>query len=88
MKELIPIVSKEAGIDTADFGITLLSISTKDIAKTVDWIASQPASWHEEMTHKVLDAARLDFRQAAFSKRFREILTEVIRDNGVGSPGE
>jgi len=77
---LIPMVTREAGIDTGDFGITLSSYQMKDIASTVDWISGQPASWHEEMALKALDAARRDFSQAAFSKRFREILSEVIQD--------
>ena len=74
---LIPMVTKEAGIDTDDFGITLPSYEVEDIAAAVDWISSQPAEWHEETSHKVLDAARRDFSQAAFSRRLREILGEV-----------
>jgi len=77
---LIPIVTREAGIDTGDFGITLPSYKREDISSVVDWISSQPITWHEEMTLKVLDAASRDFSQFAFSKRFREILSEVIKD--------
>ena len=75
---LIPVVTKEAGIDTDDFGITLPSYKIEDIAAAVDWISSQPAEWHEGTSHKVLEAARRNFSQAAFTRRFREILTEVI----------
>lgn len=85
---LIPIVTKEAGIDTDGFGVTLPSYKIEDIATAVDWVSNQPASWHEEMTLRVLHAARQDFSQATFSTRFREILTEVIRDKTVDSPGE
>lgn len=74
---LIPIVTKEAGIDTDGFGITLPSYKIENIAAAVDWISSQPAEWHEETAHKVLDATRRDFSQAAFSRRFQEILREV-----------
>ena len=74
---LIPVVTREAGIDTGDFGITLPSYEIQDIAAAVDWISSQPADWHEEMAHRVLRAARRDFSQAAFSGRFREILAQV-----------
>jgi len=81
---VIPIVSKEAGMNTDDFGITLPSITVEDIGKAVDWISSQPAEWHEKTTYKVLDAARRDFSQAAFTRRFREILTAVIEDKAVG----
>ncbi len=78
---LIPIVSKEAGIDTGDFGITLPSISIEEIGKVVDSIASQSAHWHKDMADKVLTAARQDFSQAAFTQRFRAILTEVMGEN-------
>jgi hypothetical protein len=78
---LIPIVSKEAGIDTRDFGITLPSISIEEIGKAVDSIASQSAHWHKDMADKVLTAARQDFSQAAFTQRFRAILTEVMDEN-------
>lgn len=83
---LIPIVTKEAGIDTNGFGITLPSYRIDDIGRVVDWIANQPASWHEEMSLKTLNAARRDFSQAAFSKRFRNILREVIASKARSSP--
>ncbi len=77
---IIPIVSREAGIDTADFGITLSSISADEIKKEVDWVASQPANWHREAAMRVFQAARRDFSQAAFTRRFREILAAIIQD--------
>ena len=75
---LIPVVIKEAGVDTDDFGITLPSYKIEDIAAAVDWVTSQPATWHEEKSHEVLNAAQQHFSQVAFSRRFREILQEVI----------
>ncbi|MEW5957809.1 MAG: glycosyltransferase [Chloroflexota bacterium] len=77
---LIPVVSKEAGMDTNDFGITLPSIRIEDIKQAVDWISNQPAEWHEATNHKVLEASRRDFSQAAFTKRFHEILVSIIED--------
>jgi hypothetical protein len=85
---LIPIVSREAGMDTDDSGVTLPSVNTEEIGKAVDWISSQTASWHEHTSRKVLRAARQDFSQAAFGKRFREILTAVTRDKTLDSVGE
>jgi hypothetical protein len=77
---IIPIVSKEAGIDTADFGITLSSLSVDEIRREVDWVSSQPANWHREAAIRVIEAARRDFTQTAFTRRFREILRTVIQD--------
>jgi hypothetical protein len=79
---LIPIVSKEAGIDTGDFGITLKTRTVEEIGRVVDWISGQTSTWHEETTNKVLRAARRDFSQAAFTRRFLEILkSEIARSN-------
>ena len=84
---LIPVVTKEAGIDTDDFGVSLPSINAEEIGKAVDWISSQTASWHEDTSRKVLRVARQDFSEAAFGKRFREILIAVTRDKTLDSVG-
>jgi hypothetical protein len=77
---IIPIVSKEAGIDTADFGFTLEYNTVEDIGQVVDFIADQSAQWHADMSQKVLEASQRDFSQAAFTRRFTEILTTVIQE--------
>lgn len=74
---LIPVVSREAGMDVSDIGIILPSVTVEDIGQTVDWISSQPPQWHKEKTDGVLDATRRDFSQEAFSRRFLEILAAV-----------
>ncbi|MGA1867622.1 MAG: glycosyltransferase [bacterium] len=84
-KGLIPIVTKEAGIDTDDFGITLSSSNLKDIDEKIEWISNQPAKWHEEMHYKVLKAAQRDFSQEAFTRRFTEIFKNIIINNNTGS---
>ena len=83
---LIPVVTREAGIDTDDFGITLPSYKMADIEKAVDWISTQPADWHEETARKVLSATRQDFSQAAFSRQFREILCTVLEKHASQPP--
>ena len=77
---IIPIVSKEAGIDTADFGITLSSNDVDEIREKVSWLASKAADWHRQTAMRVFQAARQDFSQAAFTKRFHDILATVIHD--------
>jgi hypothetical protein len=74
---VIPIISKEAGISTGDFGITLSSNTVDDIGRAIDWVSGQSAQWHEEMSHKVVEAYRLGYTQVAFTQRFREILNSI-----------
>lgn len=77
---IIPIVSKEAGIDTADFGLTLSSLSSDEIRKEVDWVSNQSADWHREAAIRVFEAARRDFSQTALTRQFHEILATEIQD--------
>lgn len=78
---IIPVVTKEAGIDTEDFGVTLKSYSIKDIEKTVDWISNQSADWHKKMAERTYKKAREKFSQTAFTRRWREILGGIISTN-------
>ena len=75
---VIPIVSKEAGIDTADFGIMLDSCSVAAVTEAVDLVAAAPAHWHRKMANRTYEHARRDFSQAAFTTRLREIFRATI----------
>jgi len=77
---LLPIVSKWASINTQDFGITFDSLDIETIEKNIDWVSSQPSDWHKEVLYKVLKNYRLNFSQASFSKRFREILESIVKE--------
>ncbi len=74
---LIPVVTKEAGIDVEDFGIALPSYEVEDIEKTVDWISNQPVEWHQKMSEKTFAVSKRKFSQKAFTKRLTEILKEI-----------
>ncbi len=74
---LIPIITKETGIDVEDFGITLPSYEVEDIEKKVDWISNQPAEWHKKMSQRTFQAAKKKFSQSAFTKRFHQICTNI-----------
>lgn len=74
---LIPIVTKEAGIDTENFGITLPSYAINDIEKTVDWVSNQSAEWHKKMSNKTYKVSKKKFSQSAFTQRLTEIFKRI-----------
>ena len=75
---LIPLVSRECGIDTDDFGLTLDSCEINEIRRRIAWTAGQSASWHERQSHEVRDAALRDYSQESFTRRWNEILDNEI----------
>ena len=75
---LIPVVSRECGIDTNDFGVTLPSCDIKQIRETISWVSSQSAQWHNHKSHQVREAALGDYSQTAFIQRWNEILDDEI----------
>ena len=77
---LIPIITGEAGIDIGGLGVTLSSYGIDDIAAAIDWVSGQPAEWHAATSRQIVEMARREFSQEAFSRRFREILDEVLAD--------
>ena len=78
---LIPIVSKEAGIDTEDFGITLNSYNLTDIDKTVDWISNKSADWHRKHSIRTREVAEEKFSEKAFINRWKEVVSEILEIN-------
>jgi len=77
---LIPIVTKEAGIDTEDFGITLADDSLEEIEKTILELADLPEEWHREHSIRTRQAAEERFSEKAFVNKWREILGDILKE--------
>jgi glycosyltransferase involved in cell wall biosynthesis len=77
---MIPIVTKEAGIDTEDFGITLADDSLEGIEKTIPELAGLPEGWHREHSIQTRKVAEERFSEEAFVDRWREILGKIPKD--------
>lgn len=75
---LIPIVSKECGIDTNDFGITLKSCDIDEIENTVTNLANMPPEWHRRKSEKTREIALKHYSEEAFKNRLKEILNKNI----------
>jgi len=74
---LIPLVTKESGIDTENFGITLRSDSLKDIGETIDWISKQSPDWHKLKSEETYKIARRKFSQKAFRYKLNNIFKTI-----------
>ncbi len=77
---LIPMVTREAGIDTQDFGVTFANDSLEEIQRVIMQLASRPETWHREHSLKTRAGAEKMYSEEAFLARWREILTEVLAD--------
>ncbi|MEM1995638.1 MAG: glycosyltransferase [Thermoplasmatales archaeon] len=75
---LIPIVTKEATIDTEDFGITLTNDSLEEIEKTVLELAGLPEKWHREHSIRTRRVAEEKYSEEAFISRWREIISDIL----------
>jgi glycosyltransferase involved in cell wall biosynthesis len=76
---LIPVVTRETGIDTEDFGITFGDDSLEEIERVIVRLAGLPETWHREHSLKTRQVAEEKYSEAAFVARWREILAEVLR---------
>lgn len=74
---LIPIISRESGVDVADFGVILPECSPEAIREHVTRIASSPNSRLAEMSGKAQDYARLNHTGDAYLVRFKQIIAAV-----------
>lgn len=74
----IPIVTRESGIDTEDFGITLEDDSISTIEKTILEVSAWPEKKIREHSKKTVTAAKDSFSESAFTIRIREILLTIL----------
>jgi glycosyltransferase involved in cell wall biosynthesis len=75
---LIPLVTKEVGIDTEDFGITFSNDTPEEIERVIVDVSQRPESWHREQSIRTRRIAEEKYSEAAFVNRWREILAEIL----------
>ncbi len=76
---LVPLATAyAAGVDTDRLGTTLPSLDREEIGRVVDEVTARPAAWLRETSAELVEIVRRDFSQAAFTRRFRPILEEVV----------
>jgi glycosyltransferase involved in cell wall biosynthesis len=74
---LTPLVTREAGLDTGDFGLTFADDSLEEIARVVGDVAARPAGWHRRQSAATLRVAQTQYSEDAFQARWGEILREI-----------
>jgi glycosyltransferase involved in cell wall biosynthesis len=79
---LIPLVTKEAGIDTEDFGITFADDSLEEIERVIIDVSELPETWHREHSTRTREVSEYKFSEDAFTDRWRNMLTEILNDPG------
>ena len=75
---LIPLLTREAGIDTEDFGVTFRDDSLEEIERVVREVSELSEEWHREHSSRTRRAAETKYSEDAFLKRWREILGEIL----------
>lgn len=78
---LIPIVTRESGIDTKDFGITLANDSLEEIASTVRMVSESTNDWLKDRSTRTHQKAQSDYSEERFIMRWREIVREISRED-------
>lgn len=78
---LIPLVTRQAGIDTDDFGITFSSDGLDEIESVIREVSELPEDWHRDRSIKTRKVAEEKYSEDAFLNRWRQILTEIIKQS-------
>ena len=75
---LVPLVTRETGLDTDGFGITFPDDSLGEIARVVRDASERPAEWLRGSSARSRGVAMARHTEATFADRWREIVTEVV----------
>ncbi len=68
---LIPLVTKESGIDTEEFGITFADDSLEEIERVIVEVSEKPESWHRERSIRTRAVSEEKYSEDAFMDRWR-----------------
>lgn len=75
---LIPLVTRAAGIDTEDFGVTFSDDSLEEIEKVIREVSQLSEEWHREHSIRTRKIAEEKYSEDAFLSRWREILADIL----------
>ncbi len=79
---LIPIISRECGVDVSDdFGVILKNCSIEKIKNSVQRIASIPVQELKQMSRKAWEFARKNHTREKFAQEYRKIVEKFISNS-------
>jgi glycosyltransferase involved in cell wall biosynthesis len=84
---LIPLVTRETGIDTDDFGITFAGDELGEIERVVLAVSRRPEAWHRERSIRTRAVSERLYSEDAQVSRWRDALTEILDRATAGEPG-
>jgi glycosyltransferase involved in cell wall biosynthesis len=80
---LIPIVTREAGIDVKDFGVLLKDASVLEIRAAAERLASLPAPKLRDMSRRAWQYARENHTAEKYADAYRTMIAQILRAQGV-----
>lgn len=84
---LLPIVSYEANVEVADFGLTLFDCSVEEIKKTIRKVRSLPV---EELRSRVLKTwqfCQTHHTRDQFAENYRRVIEQIMLDRNINTSG-
>jgi glycosyltransferase involved in cell wall biosynthesis len=74
---LIPIVSREVGLDTADFGFTLDTTDVREIRRRIQELAQLPVEQCRAMAKQAYHLTQTRYSYSAFAHRIEQVLQDI-----------
>jgi glycosyltransferase involved in cell wall biosynthesis len=75
---LIPIVSRQSGVDIDGFGIILSECSIEEVQAAARQVAARPAEEVRSMTRNAWKYARANHTRENFSKEYRNAVDSIL----------
>jgi len=76
---LIPILSKEANIDTKNFGITLKDNSVEEIVSAVKEVSQKPVEWYTEKASLIMEEVQNYYTPERFLENMKNAVDEMVK---------
>jgi glycosyltransferase involved in cell wall biosynthesis len=80
---LIPILSREANIDTKDFGITLPENSVDEILSVVTEVSQKPVAWHQNKSSLTIEEVRENYSPERFLQNMKNAIATVLKSKKI-----
>lgn len=76
---LIPVLSREANIDTGNFGITLKENSVDEIISVVSELSQKPVAWYKERSSLTIEEVRTWYTPEQFLVNMKNAIDSVVK---------
>jgi glycosyltransferase involved in cell wall biosynthesis len=83
---LVPIVSRESGVDVESFGTVLESCSLEEIKDAVRMVASLPVRELRERARGAWEYARAHHTREKFAEEYRQAVSRILSQPRQSSP--